>query len=94
MARCHYPFLPAAVVPDAYPSLRLVRSLRAPLLMFHGDRDDIVPLMYGQELFEAAPEPKRLHVLPGVGHNDLVTSAGSEWAAAIAEWAAELPSVR
>jgi hypothetical protein len=94
MARCHYPFVPAAAVPDAYPSLERIRSLRAPLLVFHGDRDDIVPLMYGQELYDAAPEPKRMHVLPGVGHNDLVTAAGAEWAAAIAEWAAELPSVR
>ena len=87
MARRHYPFVPAAVVPDAYPSLRLVRDLRAPLLVLHGDRDDLVPLMYGQELYDAAPEPKRMHALAGVGHNDLVERAGNEWVAAIAEFA-------
>ena len=90
MARRHYPFVPAAVVPDAYPSLRLVRGLRAPLLVLHGDRDDLVPLKYGQELYDAAPEPKRMHVLRGVGHNDLVDGAGSEWAAAIAGFAREV----
>ena len=87
MARRHYPFVPAAAVPDAYPSLRLIRELRAPLLVLHGDRDDLVPLMYGQELYDAAPEPKRLHVLAGAGHNDLVERAGEEWAAAIADFA-------
>jgi hypothetical protein len=49
-----------------------------------------VPLMHGEELFAAAPEPKRMHVLPGVGHNDLVTLAGAAWADAIAAWAAGL----
>ena len=90
MARRHYPFVPRAAVPDAYPSLRRIRELRAPLLVLHGDRDDLVPLMYGQELFDAAPEPKTMHVLSGVGHNDLVAGAGDEWAAAIAAFAGEV----
>jgi uncharacterized protein len=90
MARRHYPFIPAAIVPDAYPSLRLVGDLRAPLLVLHGDRDDLVPLMYAQELYDAAPEPKRMHILAGVGHNDLVERAGNEWAAAIADFAREV----
>ena len=46
--------------------------------------------MYGQELYDAAPDPKRMHVLAGVGHNDLVERAGNEWAAAIAEFAREV----
>jgi fermentation-respiration switch protein FrsA (DUF1100 family) len=90
MARRHYPFVPAAAVPDAYPSLRLIRELRAPLLVLHGDRDELVPLMYGQELYDAAPEPKTMHVLAGVGHNDLVLQAGDEWAAAIAAFARDV----
>ena len=92
IARRHYPFVPAAVVPDAYPSLRRIQDLRAPLLVLHGDRDDLVPLMYGEELYDAAPEPKRMHAIAGVGHNDLVERAGDEWAAAIAEFAREVCS--
>jgi pimeloyl-ACP methyl ester carboxylesterase len=87
MARLHYPFVPRALVPDAYPSLRLIRRLRAPLLVLHGDRDAIVPLMHGEELFHAAPEPKRIEVFPGAGHNDLIARAGREWAEAIRSWA-------
>jgi uncharacterized protein len=87
MARVHYPFVPRGLVPDAYPSLRRIGRLRAPLLVLHGDRDEIVPLMYGEALFDAAPEPKQLRILDGVGHNDLIARAGDEWIEAIASWA-------
>jgi fermentation-respiration switch protein FrsA (DUF1100 family) len=89
MARRHYPFIPPAVVPDAYPSLHRIPGLRAPLLVVHGDRDEIVPLLHAEALFDAAPEPKRLHVVEGAGHNDLVMLAGEEWAAAVAALAAK-----
>jgi pimeloyl-ACP methyl ester carboxylesterase len=90
VARLHYPMIPPALVPDAYPSLRLVRQLRAPVLVTHGDRDEIVPLMHGEELYAAAPEPKRLEIFERCGHNDLLLLAGERWAAAIADWAAGL----
>jgi uncharacterized protein len=89
-ARRHYPFIPSAAIPDAYPSLRRIATLRAPLLVLHGDRDDIVPLAHGQALLDAAPMPKRLRVFAGLGHNDLVERAGIEYAQEIADWAASL----
>jgi len=87
MARVHYPFIPAGLVPDAYPSLRLIRHLEAPLLVLHGERDDIVPLSQGRALFEAAPEPKQIRTFPDLGHNDLVPLAGKDYADAIGMWA-------
>ena len=91
MARSHYPLIPSALVPDAYPSLRRICRLQSPLLVLHGARDEIVPLAHGEALVEAAPAPTRMHVFPGVGHNDLLTSAGTAWAQAIAAWARDLP---
>jgi uncharacterized protein len=90
MARLHYPFIPRAFVPDAYPSLRLVRGLQAPLLVLHGSDDRIVPVMDGQALFEAAPDPKRIEVFAGAAHNDLITRAGERWIRAITAWATAL----
>jgi pimeloyl-ACP methyl ester carboxylesterase len=86
LGRLHYPFVPAALVPDAYPTLRLIGELRAPLLVLHGDRDDIVPLSQGRAVFEAAPWSKLMHVFTGLGHNDLVPLAGAELARVIASW--------
>lgn len=85
MAREHYR-LPSFLVPDAYPSLARVKKLRSPLLVLHGERDEIVPASHGRALFEAAPEPKSLRLFPGLGHNDLVERAGDDWAATIASW--------
>jgi pimeloyl-ACP methyl ester carboxylesterase len=90
MARRHYPIVPPPLVPDAYPSLRRVRDLRAPLLVLHGDGDAVVPSLHGEALYAAAPDPKRLRIFDGAGHNDLVARRGKEWAAAIAEFSATL----
>jgi fermentation-respiration switch protein FrsA (DUF1100 family) len=86
IARVHYRFIPTALVPDAFPSLRRIGALLAPLLVLHGDRDDVVPLSQGQALFEAAPSPKQIHVFPGAGHSDLVVVAEREYGHVIARW--------
>lgn len=91
-ARALHPFIPAALIPDAYPSLRRIGRLSAPLLVLHGDRDETVPLDQGQALFEAASERKRIRVFGGLGHDDLVERAGREYAHEIADWAASLDS--
>jgi len=84
IARLHYPFIPRALVPDAYPSLRRVRDLLAPLLVLHGGDDRIVPVIDGQALYDAAPEPKRIEIFPGAGHNDII---GERWICVLVDWA-------
>jgi fermentation-respiration switch protein FrsA (DUF1100 family) len=90
MGRLHYPFIPSAVVPDAYPNIRRIAGLRAPVLVIHGDRDEIVPVAHGRALFEAAPGPKRIEIVRGAGHNDLLDAMGASYGATIAEWARTL----
>jgi fermentation-respiration switch protein FrsA (DUF1100 family) len=68
-----------------YPSLRRIGSLHAPLLVLHGDRDQTVPLRFGQSLFDAAPEPKCIHVFPGLEHD--VSLSGAAYARVIADFA-------
>ncbi|WP_063045560.1 alpha/beta hydrolase [Nocardia pseudovaccinii] len=89
-ARSVYPFLPSPFVPDAYPSLRRISKLRAPVLIMHGDQDELLPLRHAERLFAAAPEPKRLVVFPGGGHNDLIMSTGVDWADLIRSWAGDV----
>jgi uncharacterized protein len=85
--RVHYPFIPAPLIPDAYPSLRLIRGLEAPLLVLHGERDEVVPVSHGRALFDAAPDPKRIEVFQGLGHDDIVPLAREDYAESIASWA-------
>jgi fermentation-respiration switch protein FrsA (DUF1100 family) len=86
VARRHYPVVPTALLPDAYPSVRLIAELDAPLLLLHGDRDKVIPLSHGRALFDAAPGRKHMHVFPGVGHDDMVAVAASDYERVIADW--------
>lgn len=47
-----------------------IGSITCPLLVLHGDSDDIVPYQHGVEIHRLAPQPKRLVTIPGGGHND------------------------
>ena len=66
----------ASLVPARFDSERKITRLQAPLLFFHGDRDEIVPYDLGRQLFDAAPEPKAFETIPGAGHNDTVQLGG------------------
>jgi hypothetical protein len=68
--------LAARATRGRFDSIAKIDELRAPLLVFHGDRDEIVPFALGRALFEAAPEPKRFVTIRGAGHNDTVQIGG------------------
>jgi fermentation-respiration switch protein FrsA (DUF1100 family) len=50
-----------------------------PKLFMQGDRDEVVPLRLGQQLFAAAQGSKSFRVIPGAGHNDILETAGAEY---------------
>jgi len=60
-----------------------IGSVHAPLLFFHGDRDEIVPFELGRRLFEQAPSPKAFEVIEGAGHNDTTQRGGPRYFARI-----------
>jgi fermentation-respiration switch protein FrsA (DUF1100 family) len=86
MARVVFPFLPRSFVRTQYDNLDKVRRLRVPLLVLHGERDEIVPFAQGRRLFEAAPEPKRFFPIPGAGHNDTYLVGGDAYWRTVAEF--------
>jgi len=63
----------------SYNSLPKIRWIRAPKLFMQGDRDEVIPLRLGQELFAAAQGSKTFWVIPGAGHNDILETAGPEY---------------
>jgi fermentation-respiration switch protein FrsA (DUF1100 family) len=46
-----------------------------PVLIVHGDQDIYFPADHGQELYDAAKEPKELWLIPGFGHAERHTDA-------------------
>jgi hypothetical protein len=59
-----------------FNSLAKIRRVRAPILIAHGTRDEVVPFSMGQQLFKAAPEPKFFFAVEDAGHNDVVEVGG------------------
>lgn len=47
------------LVRDKFDSLSKIGRIRCPVFVMHGERDRIIPIRYGRELFQAAPEPKQ-----------------------------------
>lgn len=81
VARRLFPFLPCGVpLGENYGSLDKIGRARCPVLVIHGDRDDLIPVEEGKELFRAAPQPKELYLVRGAGHNDVSLVAGDEYA--------------
>lgn len=73
-----YWFVPVRLLlRERYPSFERIGGVACPLVIFHGDRDAVVPFALGRRLFDAAPETsaggaKKVFVaIPGAGHNDL-----------------------
>jgi fermentation-respiration switch protein FrsA (DUF1100 family) len=73
----HYPFLPVKWgLRDKFRSLDFVQRITSPLLVIAAEHDSVVPSELSRRLYEAARQPKRLLVLPGVDHNDYELLAG------------------
>jgi hypothetical protein len=82
----HYPFLPVRwMLLDRFETRARVAGVEAPLLVVHGDRDEVIPFAQGAAVFAAAREPKRFVRIAGGRHNDLWERGAGE---AIARFAA------
>ena len=72
VAALAYPFLPVRLLlADRYETTKYIAQMRAPLLILHGERDAVIPVAMGRELFRLANEPKRLATFAAGGHSDL-----------------------
>ncbi|MBN8910749.1 MAG: alpha/beta hydrolase [Rhizobiales bacterium] len=71
LAALHHPFIPGRwFMTDRYETRGHIAKIDAPLLVMHGEKDRIVPIEMGREIFARAPEPKALKTFPQAGHDD------------------------
>jgi fermentation-respiration switch protein FrsA (DUF1100 family) len=89
LARLFLP-LPLPDLPVKYDSLSKIGEISTPLLVVHGDRDELVPFADGQALYEAAREPKSWFPIPGAGHNDTYVVGGKAYFRRLTAFAAGL----
>jgi len=70
MGAGQYPFLPVRLLARIqYNSLERIPQINVPILIVHSPEDEIIPYSHGQQLFQAANEPKTFLQLRG-GHNE------------------------
>ena len=85
-------FLSTPVDPDRLKKLEeavtaKVRSITLPLLILHGEWDTLIPPSHAYYLFEnVGSEVKRLVIVPGAGHNDIMLVGMEQYFSAIREF--------
>jgi len=80
VVRAHYGPLPLHWFLRArYNLLERLQDIRIPVLVLHGDRDRVVPLALGRQVYEAAHEPKAFYLIRGADHNDTYAVGGEPY---------------
>ncbi len=68
-AQARFPFVPVTLLlKDRYDSLNKMPQVKAPLLLFHGERDRVIPVHDGRTVLAAANPPKKGIFFPEVDH--------------------------
>ncbi|MDX1945027.1 MAG: alpha/beta hydrolase [Pirellulaceae bacterium] len=89
VAQHHLPYLPMSwLMTHRMNSLEKIKSYRGPLLLSHGDADEVIPYEQGLALYQAAPGPKKLITVSGGKHND---PQPEEYRVAFDQFLADLP---
>jgi fermentation-respiration switch protein FrsA (DUF1100 family) len=79
---------------DKFRNIDKIPRVGCPVLVMHGEEDDIVPVVHGRRLFQAAAPPKRALWVKGAGHNDFALVGGDQQARALVAFAALLRALR
>ena len=58
-AKKFYPYIPVSfLLKDKYENKNKIKNIKFPILVMHGEKDQIVPFDMGKKIFEIANEPK------------------------------------
>lgn len=79
VAKVLFGWLPVSLLMrDQFRSDLAIGKINAPLLVIHGDRDEVIPFAQGRALYAAAAEPKEFFAIEGGRHNDLINFGALE----------------
>ena len=73
-----------------FPTAEFANRANRPVLVMHGDRDSVIPVALGRELFETLTVPKQFVVIEGGDHNDAIPREARAYWSAVDRFTAEL----
>lgn len=82
VAEAHYPFVFGikSLVKDKFPAFEWAPAVKCPVLMIHGDADEVIPFSIGRRESSFFKSPINFVEIAGGGHNDLVLkNHGQAW---------------
>ncbi|MDO7845234.1 alpha/beta fold hydrolase [Hymenobacter sp. M29] len=71
LAKRLYPFVPGFLVRYPLPTNELITKVQAPVVLFHGDHDEVIYYQSSVRLKALLKPADRLVLLPGAGHNGM-----------------------
>ena len=61
-AKIFYPYIPVnLLLKDKFENYKKIKNINSPILVMHGEKDQIVPFSMGKKIYEIANEPKYSH---------------------------------
>jgi len=80
VAASHYPMFPVRLLlRERYASDAALKNYRGPVAILLVGRDEVVPMRFGQRLFDGYPGPKRLWTQTEASHNTLNYEPDAGW---------------
>ena len=81
-----YPWLPVGLLlSQKFDSIGKMAKVKMPVLIVHGAADRLVPSRFSEQLYQAAPGPKKLLLIDGATHNNSMRTGAVEYREGMAE---------
>lgn len=61
-----------------FPSNEMIKNVKCPIAVIHGDKDETCLCEYGRSLYELAPQKAGFTLVPDAGHCDLLDKLGQD----------------
>jgi fermentation-respiration switch protein FrsA (DUF1100 family) len=71
---------------DKFDNLRKISSVSCPILVIHGQDDEVIPFWHGKAVYTKATSPKMSFWVPSAHHDDVMWVAGDAYWATMAEF--------
>lgn len=83
-----YPIFPN----DLFPNYKRIADIHTPLLVIHGENDEVIPFSHGRAIYENSPASNKSFVtIKDSGHNDLFYNASEQILNSITDFVHRLP---